>query len=522
MSGAGKGDGEGGHGEFASAGILEAILESASQSILAVEGSGEIVAANARVEEMFGYRPEELVGEQVERLVPDGVRERHSAERQAYFRAPKVRPMGEGLELRARRKDGREFPVEISLSYVEGENGPMAIAFISDITHRKTLEDQLLQSQKLEAVGRLAGGIAHDFNNLLTVIMGYDEMLLGQLSPLSPTRGYAEEILKAAERAAALTRQLLTFGRRQIVRPAVLDVSEALGRTEGMLRRLLGENITLKYCLAPGAGKVLMDQSQLDQVAMNLLINAREAMTGGGSITLETNAVELDETYARTHAGVKPGAYVQISVSDEGTGMDEETQRHIFEPFFSTKGDAGNSGLGLATVYGIVKQNGGDIWLYSQAGVGTTFKVYLPRVDEAADEEAAKKSDMGPMRGAEKVLVVEDEEGVRSLMCDVLRRSGYEVLAATSPQEALEMSRNAGGEIDLLITDVIMPGMNGRELARQMMAKRQGLSVLYVSGYTENMTLRHGVLDADVNFLQKPFPLERLLRRVRETLDNRR
>jgi len=459
-----------------------------------------------------------LQGKPVEMLVPEVARKQHRQHRKGFIGSPRVRPMGEGLDLVARRKDGTTFPVEISLSFVGSSEDMLVIAFVSDITQRKTLEEQLFQSRKLEAVGRLAGGVAHDFNNLLTVIGGNDRFLLNQLSTLDPLRGYAEEILKATERATALTRQLLAFSRRQVIRPQVFQVNEVIQLSEKMMNRLVGEGIEVVYHLGPDAGQVRMDPSQLDQVLLNLLINARDAMPNGGRALVETSRVDLGEDYARMHFGVPPGPRVLLAVSDTGTGMDAETQRHIFEPFFTTKSQENGTGLGLATVYGIVKQNGGDIWVYSEVGVGSTFKVYLPRIEQESEmshPEPAVAKDSG---GTETVLVVEDENGVREVVCTVLRMAGYRVLDAPGPQEALEMSRLHSGEIHLLVTDVVMPHIGGPELASVLKKMRPKLKVLYLSGYTENSIEEHGVLEPSVDFLQKPFEFERLLVKTREAL----
>lgn len=502
-----------------SAGVLEAILDSASQCILAVGVDGRIRAANQRTLQILGYKPHELQDKIVEVLVPEEQRKGHKEKRRGYFAAPRVRPIGEGLELKARRKDGTTIPVEISLSYVGTGKDMLAIAFISDISQRKTLEEQLFQAQKLEAVGRLAGGVAHDFNNLLTVIMGNDRFLLSQLSTIDPARAYAEEIMKASERAAALTRQLLAFSRRQVIQPQVLDLNHAIRQSEKMMRRLLGEGIVVDYRLASEAGLVRLDSSQLDQILLNLLINARDAMPGGGMALVETACVTLGEDYARTHAGVKPGPYVMLAVTDTGKGIAPETQKHIFEPFFTTKPAEKGTGLGLATVYGIVKQNGGDIWVYSEAGVGSTFKVYLPKVDRAVQVDEQREYASSQKGGTETVLVVEDESGVRDVVCRVLRMAGYRVLEARTAQEALNLDRAHRDGIHLLVTDVVMPHMGGPELAAGLKRRRPQLKVLYLSGYTENAIVQQGILDPDLNFLQKPFEFEKLLAKVRESLD---
>jgi two-component system, cell cycle sensor histidine kinase and response regulator CckA len=498
--------------------MLEALLESASQAIVAANRDGRIVLANQRTEEMFGYSRSELLGARIEILLPQSRRSAHGRERERYFAHPRVRPMGIGLDLAGRRKDGTAFPVEISLSHIETPAGPVAIAFVTDISQRKQLEEQLLHAQKMEAVGRLAGGVAHDFNNMLTVISGYNRMILDELSPLDPLRGYAEEVLKAADRAAALTNQLLAFSRRQVVQPRVINVAILAAQTEKMLRRLLREDIELSHILAPGTGNIKADPGQLEQAIVNLAVNARDAMPDGGRITIETANIELDESYARTHLGVKPGPFVMIAVSDTGRGMDAETRRRIFEPFFTTKGVGKGTGLGLATVYGMVKQAGGDIWVYSEIGRGTTFKVYFPRVMDPVADALATPEDSAQPEGSETVLVVEDEDTVRNLTVMLLRQLGYNVLAASSGAEAIALSASCQDHIALLLTDVVMPNMSGRQLADELLPVRPGMRVLYVSGYTENTVVHHGVLEPGVAFVPKPFTRETLAKKIREVL----
>jgi PAS domain S-box-containing protein len=498
--------------------LLAALLESAAQAILSVNRHGRIVLANARTEDMFGYSRRELLGETIEALLPQGARGAHTAHRDEYFANPRIRPMGIGMELAGRRKGGAEFPVEVSLSYIATDEGPFAIAFVTDITQRKRLEEQLLHAQKMEAVGRLAGGVAHDFNNLLTIISGYDRMLLDGLSPLDPLRGYAEEVAKAAERAAALTTQLLAFSRRQVMLPRVIDINELLHTAERMLRRLIGEDIDLALSLAAGAGNIKADPGQVEQIVFNLAINARDAMPGGGKLTIETAVTHLDENYARIHLGVQPGDYVMIAVSDTGHGMDAETRRRIFEPFFTTKEKGKGTGLGLATVYGTVKQSGGDIWVYSEPGQGTTFKIYFPRVVDAASLDNGTRSPLAK-QGFETILLVEDEKGVRELVAVMLQRQGYKVLKAAAPLEALNISQEYTGPIHMLLTDVVMPQMSGRQLAEQLLPLRPGIKVLYLSGYTENTVVHRGVLEPDVEFLGKPFSQQALAQKVRDVLD---
>ncbi|HUA59602.1 MAG TPA: PAS domain S-box protein [Verrucomicrobiae bacterium] len=496
--------------------LLSALLESASQAIISIDRTGCIVLVNGRAEQMFGYPRGEMLGSRIELLLPESKRATHSRERDGFFSRPHIRPMGIGLDLSGRRKDGSEFPVEVSLSYVQNEEGGYAIAFVSDISQRKRLEEQLLHAQKMEAVGRLAGGVAHDFNNMLTVISGYNRMMLDELSALDPLRGYAEEVLKAADRAAALTNQLLAFSRRQVMQPRVVNVNTILGQTEKMLQRLIGEDISLALSLAPNTGNVRADPGHIEQAIVNLAVNARDAMPMGGRLSIETGNVTLDEDYARTHMGVTPGDFVMIAVSDSGHGMDAETRRRIFEPFFTTKAKGKGTGLGLATVYGIIKQTGGDIWVYSEPGRGTTFKLYFPRVSEPVSDSLEAETEYSRKAGSETILVVEDERAVRDLTVRILKQLGYQVLTASSGAEALELSHAHPGHIDLLLTDVVMPNMSGRQLADALLLLRPQTKVLFLSGYTENTVVHHGVLEPGVDFLPKPFSRENLARKLRE------
>jgi len=498
--------------------LVTALLESASQAIVSIDRGGRIVLANRRAEEIFGYSGEELLGARIEMLLPESKRAIHSRDRDDYFARPRARPMGIGMDLSGRRKDGSEVPVEVSLSYVEIDEGVFAIAFVSDISQRKRLEEQLLHAQKMEAVGRLAGGVAHDFNNMLTVISGYNRMILDELSTMDPLRGYAEEILKAADRAGALTNQLLAFSRRQIMQPRVINVNAVLIQTQKMLQRLIGEDVELVLHLGLNVGNIKADPGHVEQAIVNLAVNARDAMPMGGHLRIETCDVVLDENYARTHMGVKPGNFTMIAVSDDGHGMDAETRRHIFEPFFTTKEKGKGTGLGLATVYGIVKQTGGDIWVYSEPGQGTTFKLYFPRVSEPLSESSGGDPSATRQSGGETILVVEDEQAVRDLTVRILRQLGYTILTASSGAEALEVSAAHAGHIDVLLTDVVMPNMSGRQLADHILASRPKTRILFLSGYTENTVVHHGVLDAGVDFLPKPFSRENLSRKLREVL----
>lgn len=393
-----------------------------------------------------------------------------------------------------------------------------------DITDRKHLADQLRQSAKMQAVGELAGGVAHDFNNLLMVVKGHAEMLTDRLASVpteqaASARHNVEQIQQAAERAAALTRQLLAFSRMQVLQPRVLDLNDAVAGMIQMVSRVIGENIELAFLPGGKLGCVKADPSQMEQVVLNLVVNARDAMPDGGRLTIETSNVELDREYVAQHAVVEPGPYVMLTVSDTGTGMDEVTQARIFEPFFTTKGQGRGTGLGLATVYGVVKQSGGYIWVYSELGHGTTFKVYLPLVRTEAEKAIAKKTVSGPAPGTETILFVEDEESVRELVGEYLSARGYRVLEASDGLQALDLAEKHQGAIQLLITDVVMPRLSGRELAARLAAKRPGLKVLYISGYTDDSIFRHGVLEGGMAFLQKPFNLKSIAQKVREVLD---
>ena len=384
--------------------------------------------------------------------------------------------------------------------------------------HRRSLEDQLVQSRKMEAVGRLAGGVAHDFNNLLTAILGYSNLVLEELEPGHPARADVEHMRRAGESAAALTRQLLAFSRKQVLQPQVLDLNQVVRRTQGLLQRLIGEHIALATSLDPLLDTVNADPGQLEQVILNLALNARDAMFGGGTLSIETANVVLDEAFASRHEGATPGAHVMLAVSDTGVGMDDETQTRIFEPFFTTKRRGEGTGLGLSTVYGIVKQSGGSIWVYSEPGHGTTFRVYFPSAAQVERPPVTAPQTDG-LAGSETILLAEDQPEVRSIACAVLRRYGYTVLEAGDGGEALAIVGRHRQKIHLLLSDVVMPSMSGPELARLVQAEQPGIRVLYASGYTDDAIVRHGVLDPGVAFLQKPFTPSALLRKIREMLD---
>ena len=388
-----------------------------------------------------------------------------------------------------------------------------------DVTDHQQLEEEFRQAQKMEAVGRLAGGVAHDFNNLLTIISGYAQLAQDLLGTESQARPYMDEILKASDRASALVRRLLAFTRRQALEPQVLDLNSVVKGTEKMVRRLIGEDIEVVTVLPPALGVIRSDPAQLEQVIVNLSVNARDAMPNGGKLIIETADVHLDQTYANTHTAVTPGPYVMLAVSDTGSGMDPHTLAHVFEPFFTTKEKGKGTGLGLATVYGIIKQSRGNIWVYSELGVGTTFKIYLPRVVASMEPAQPMLIRTSQPQGSETILLVEDEESIRSLVLRILQAHGYTVLEAGRPHEALEISKRFDGPIHLLFTDVVMPQMSGREVAERISASRPNTKVLYMSGYTDQAIAHHGVLNPGVPFLQKPFTPDALAQKVREVLD---
>ncbi len=621
-------------------GRYRGLLEAAPDAMVVVNQDGEIVLLNVQAEKQFGYRRDELLGQKVKNLIPEGFAERLIADGTRTAAEALAQQIGTGIELTGRRKDGSEFPIEIMLSPLESAEGILVTAAIRDITkrkrreydlsclaavvesspdaiigltpegtvltwnngaertygysaeeatgrsiiflspperpdqkptllervrlgetvepfetirvkkdgtrihidlsvspiknsdgqvvgvssvardvtERKNLEEMYRQAQKMEAVGQLAGGVAHDFNNLLGVVLGYTGLLLDRLSPDDPSCKCITEIQKAGDRAALLTRQLLAFSRKQVLQAKVLDLNEVVAGAEELLQRLIGEDIELLVIPNAALGRIKADAGQLEQIIMNLAVNARDAMPPGGKLTIETSNVEIDEEYSVKHPATRPGPHVMLSVTDTGCGMDAKTQAHIFEPFFTTKDFGKGTGLGLSTVYGIVKQSGGSVWVYSEVGIGTTFKVYFPCVSPAL--EMAPPSDQSEKveGGSHTILIVEDEAALLEVTHRSLAAVGYAILDAHSPAEAIRISESHPGPIHLMVTDVIMPGMSGAQLASHLSAPRPEMKVLYVSGYTDDTIVRHGVLEPGLAFLQKPFSPKTLARKVGEVL----
>ena len=479
---------------------------------------GEWLYVSPQVEAIFGYSQEEWLAssEQWMRFVPE---EDHPVIHAAEETCVKGKRFQ--AEYRLKRKDGQDIWVSDTAVIVPGsESHPLMEGIIVDITERRLLEDQLQQARRMEAVGRLAGGVAHDFNNLLTIIKGYVELALNRCVGQTELRGNIQQIGDASERAVTLVRQLLAFSRKQVLKPKVLDLNSIVLSMDKLLRRLMSENIAMKTLVGKNIGAVKADPSQIEQVILNLIVNARDAMPEGGKLLIETSNVELDSNFAPERGAVIPGTYVMLSVTDTGVGMSADTLAHIFEPFYTTKGSSRGTGLGLSTVYGIVKQSGGHVSVQSEPGKGTTFKVYLPRVEGAVHAApAAEAPDSITGQGKETILLVEDEPAVRELTSMVLGERGYSVLEAKDPEDAVRLARKHGAEIHLLLTDVVMPGMSGHDLAKRLTAEHPNLRVLYMSGYTYDIFAENGTLEDGLSFLQKPFTPKVLAQRVRETLD---
>jgi PAS domain S-box-containing protein len=492
---------------------LRSLLDNAHVSVSVLTPDGVVLEVNRYMLDLLGVTEDAIVGHHIREFQVPGQEEETVAAYQANVR------QGEGRtrDVELRRPDGTTVLMDFSAVRVRYGDDDLVLTIGRDVTAERRMERQLQMAQRMEAVGRLAGGVAHDFNNLLTAIRGYAELLREDLPDAAPGREDVDEILTAAGRATALTRQLLAFSRQQVLRPRIVDLNELATGTEKLLRRLIGEDVQLAVHLAPVPVLVKADPGQIEQVIINLAVNSRDAMPQGGTLAIETSAVDLDESYAAMHLPVVPGPYVMLTVTDTGVGMSKDVQARIFEPFFTTKEAGKGTGLGLATVYGIVKQSDGYIWVYSEPGQGTTFRIYLPRVAGEADAPLAA-APVVATGGSETILLVEDDEPLRRLARQVLERHGYTVLDAADPEQALAVAAHVG-VVQLLLTDVVMPGMGGRELAERLLRERPGLKVLYISGYADDAIAHHGMLTPGAELLQKPYGSEMLLRKVRETLD---
>lgn len=491
------------------------LIAKARDAILVCDLQARILFWNEGAERLYGWTSTEVVGKNVIelfRMAPQQFEEARAA----------TMANGEWAgELVQHSSDGKEVIVMSRWTLIRNEVGqPRSNMVINtDITRKKSLEAQLFHAQRMEGIGMVAGGVAHDFNNLLTVINGYTEMAMDCMEPDDPSRGLLREVYKAGERATMLTRQLLAFSRKQMLQIQVIDLNSLIADAEKMLSRLIGEDVKIVMQREPHLGRVKADAGQIEQILLNLCVNARDAMAHGGQITIMTRNVELNESYARAHRYVKPGHYVELVVRDTGAGMDEATKARLFEPFFTTKELGKGTGLGLATVYGIVKQSGGSIEFESAPGCGTSFQIYLPRVEDAAPTNRSSIDEFKAPRGAETILLVDDDAGVRSVTRLALQSFGYKVLDASGGAAALQLSRAHQAPIDLLVTDVVMPGMSGRELADRLTPTRSGLKTLYLSGYTDDAIVRNGVAVGTAAFLAKPITPGMLARKVRQVLD---
>ena len=497
---------------------LSAVIEQTSESVVITDGEGNIQYVNPAFEKITGYGRSEAIGRNP-RLLKSG--KQSPAFYRELWQTISSRQVWHG-RLVNKKKDGSLFTEEATITPIRDNLGRVVnyVAVKRDVTRELQLEEQYRQAQKMEAIGLLAGGIAHDFNNLLTAINGFAELLQFQLPVDSPQQELVEKIFKGGQRAADLVRQLLAFSRNQIIEPKTLNLNTTLKAFEKMLGRFIGEHIQLETVLASELWFVIADPSQIEQIFLNLVVNARDAMPDGGQLTIETaNVVLVDADETAIHLEVDPGEYVMVAISDTGIGMSEEVQARIFEPFFTTKEMGKGTGLGLATVYGIVKQNNGSIWVYSEEGQGTTFKIYLPRAVEAADSPPEQSWTQALPRGSETILLVEDEPMICELVAEMLRKQGYQVLEAGDGFEALRLAQELDGTLNLLVTDVIMPGMNGKDLADKLKESRPNLKVLFISGYSDDMIARHGVLEPGVALIEKPFDSNSLAHKVRQVLE---
>jgi two-component system cell cycle sensor histidine kinase/response regulator CckA len=498
--------------------VYQSMFNEALIGIAQTDLDGRFVLVNSHLCTLLGYTFEELTATDFITIShPDDVAQ--DLEGKTHLIAGAIDRYAR--EKRYRRKDGTFVwtNLTVSLHRDVGRGPNYFVSIIEDITEQKRAQEELRQIHKMEALGRLAGGIAHDFNNLLTAIVGYAELALGQLKGDTSFRSDLEEIQSAGKSAAALTRQLLAFSRKQMLQPQILDLNAIVSRMKTLLGRLIGEHIQIMWRLTTPLDRISADPGQIEQVVLNLALNARDAMPRGGTLSIETANVELDHSYVVDHPGAHAGPHVLLAISDTGVGMDSVVQKHLFEPFYSTKELGQGTGLGLATVYGIVKQSGGSIFVYSERDRGTTFKIFLPRIEHSRDVSSALSHMPGALTGTETILLVEDQPEVRAVTRETLRRYGYTVVESASGGEAVDAVRDRGGLIDLLVTDLVMPGMSGRALAEQFARHQPAARVLYMSGYTDDSVAQQGILEGDVAFIPKPFTPTALLRKVREVLD---
>ena len=498
--------------------LLRSVLNHTVHGIVGIDEKGIVTLFNRAAEDIFHHPASEVIGANVKMLMPEPYHSEHDGYLSNHLRTGEPKVIGRSRQVRGLRKDGSAFPIDLTVTGFLLEGRRHFVGIVQDISEKQKLEAQFHQAQKLEAVGQLAGGVAHDFNNLLTIISGYCEMILSDLPAGHELRSSVEPILEAGARAAALTSQLLAYSRRTVLEPKVLDLNVVVKDMESMLQRLLGEDIVLSASLDPKIGLVKVDLSQLSQILMNLAVNARDAMPQGGLLTIETHAVELDQTPRSTHSECQPGRHVMLALTDTGNGMSPDVKARIFEPFFTTKDAGKGTGLGLAVVLGVVRQSGGSIEVYSEPGNGTRFEICFPAVDQPATSSFKTEPAIDP-RGAETILLVEDDEAVRRFALRSLQSHGYRILQAGDARQAMDVAEQHQGRIDLLATDLVMPLMSGRELAQTLQPRFPQMKVLYLSGYTDDAMVRHGILHFDVNFLQKPFTPSSLANKVRQVLD---
>jgi PAS domain S-box-containing protein len=522
--------------------LLVGMLEAVPDAVVCVAADGRIVLVNAQTERLFGYGREELTGQPVEILVPDAIRAGHPARRAGYMADPRPRRMGEGIKLAGRRRDGSTFPAEISLSAIDTGESILVMAAVRDVGERLELqaerkrlktqaewdrmERQLHQAQRLESLGQLAGGVAHDFNNLLAVISNYAAFVAEEIADKTPQQEWqavredVQQIQRAAERAAGLTHQLLAFARREVIQPRALNLNHVIEGVEQLLVRTLGEHVELSTTLAAGLHLVLADPGQIEQLLINLAVNARDAMPGGGKLIVATADTSVDEDHAASRFGLSIGPYVSLKVSDTGTGMPQAVIDRAFEPFFTTKAKGEGTGLGLATVYGIVTQLGGYVQIYSEPGLGTTFTILLPETSRPAEGPSAGSG--AALGGSgETVLVVEDEAAMREVTRRILTRNGFQVITAVNGLDAIEVAAGHPGDIDVLVLDVVMPQMLGKEAAMRICALYPAVTVLFMSGYTQGVLDSQGILETGVNLIEKPFTEVSLLAKLHEIMTHR-